>query len=335
MNKILYVLAAGAAFFALSGCGSKAGEEVANVNGESVGLEDLHKYLQTKPSFLIQVPNGGIVSAQLSSTPAFQALQDLISRRILTQLAKDEGVSPTPADVDRELEFRKKVDAQYVAKQMAMGIVLQQIKDQIAIDLAQERILSKGIKVDEAEARKFIAENPSQFTYPEELEVYYIQANSDDTRKKVDSDLQLGKPFQTVAMQYSESPTVREDNARLGGGSPTYTDRLQPELKKQLAKLPEAKHTGWIKVQNGWMMFYLDKRKPARKMTVDQVLIERVQRMLRMQKGRLAVDLDRRVRKKIIESKLTIKDKTLKNLWERYIAALKRQEEQASGGASG
>lgn len=324
MNKAIIISAAAAASFVLSGCGNKGGDELVVINGESIGVEDLHRHLETKMDFMVSRVDQQTNIGQLSQTPAFQGFLDLVTRRITLQLAKDKGVEPTSDTILRELEFRKKIDQQYANRLMSMGITQQQIKEQIAFDLARENLLTKGMEVTDAEVKKYIADNAKRFIIPEEVQLFYIQADSPDTKKKVESELALGKPFQTVAVTNSDSQTVRDDNGRVNPNQTTYTERLAPELRKHIAKTAENKSTGWIKFGNSEAMFYVDKRIPAKKVKIDEIMLERVKRELLQSKGATAMDLQKQIRDKVIESKFDIKNKTLAALWDRYITSLKR-----------
>lgn len=328
MNRSFFLLCAALSAIVISGCGGKGGDELAVINGETIGMEELHRYLETKTEFLVTQVDQSTNMASLAQTPAFQGLLDLVTRKVTLQLAKDKGVDPKAEDVERELEFRKKINAQYASTLMGMGLTLQQIKDQIAFDLSRERLVSKGVTVTDADVDKFIKENPKRFTTTEQVQLIYIQANTPETKRKVEKELALGKPFQNVAMSYSDSSTIREDNGRVNGGRPAQTSLLSPNLRKAIKTTAERKHTGWIKFQNTEAMFYLEKRLPAKKVAIDAVLKERVKRDLTQQKGMQAVDLNKQLSVKVLDSKIDVKNKSLKPLWDRYIEALRRATEQ-------
>jgi hypothetical protein len=324
------IAAAMAAVF-LAGCGSKGGEELANVNGETIATEDLHKYVMTKPSFTVQIPNANPTNMNLAGTPAFQGLKDLIERRVLMQIAKDEGVAPTAEEINAELETRKKLNAQYASARLAMGMTLDQIKEELATELAGEKIITKGINVTMEEVEDYIKKNPNEFVEPETVKVFYMQVSKPETMKKVEAELASGKPFQSVALQYSESPSVREDNASLNNGRPVPVNSLNPALAKEINKLKEHNHTGWIDAQNAHMMFYVDERTPAKKMNIDDNMKKMVQRRMKIQKGSIAVDLNKRISDRIAaEGDKYQVSGSLKTQWDQYVQALKRAKAAAA-----
>src|SRR5688572_22628422 len=112
--KYTFLIAAAIGSLVIAGCGSRGSEEVANVDGDPITTDDLHKHLETKMSFIVQVPNGGMTTVNVAWTPAFQGLLELVTRKVVMQMAQDEKVYPTEADLDRELNFQKKIDPNYV-----------------------------------------------------------------------------------------------------------------------------------------------------------------------------------------------------------------------------
>ena len=103
------------ASLALAGCrgGSSSGAsgDLAVVNGEAIPMDEYYRYLERKPAVQVVAPqNGQLQAGQIAEMPTaaplgFQAMRDLINRRILIDVARDEKVMPTEADVATELQF--------------------------------------------------------------------------------------------------------------------------------------------------------------------------------------------------------------------------------------
>src|SRR5512132_2013253 len=91
-----------AAVAALGGCRGENSEILATVNGDSITVDTFNKYLGVKTSCRVIV-QGQVVDLPVADTLAFQAMQDLVSRAVLEQMAKDEGVQPTPAQIESEI----------------------------------------------------------------------------------------------------------------------------------------------------------------------------------------------------------------------------------------
>jgi hypothetical protein len=324
-------MAVGIGLMSTGGCSNKAGDEIANINGETIHTEDLHKHLESKQRITVMTDNGSMVEAQVAWTPAFQGLLDLMTRKVVMQMAKDDKVYPNESELTKELEYRKKIDPNYVTARNSLGMNLQQIKEGLAYEMCQERIVTKGVKISTEEAADYIKSHPAEFTTPEELELYYILVNSEATRQKVDSALGMGKPFRSVALELSESPTLQEDNAKYNYRGRTFTQGLPPAMKPYIEKTPEKKRTAWIKSGTSSLMFYVEKRTPAKKMTVDDILKEQVRRKLALQEGGKAVDLQKRIVDELRTGEIKVKG-TWEKLWERYIAELKRNSAAKAAG---
>ncbi|MFQ3669775.1 MAG: SurA N-terminal domain-containing protein, partial [Fimbriimonadaceae bacterium] len=87
MKSSIYVALTAAAAITVAGCGGKSEDVVAVVNGERITTSQFYDYLERKPTVRVQTDNGP-VELPVADTIAFQAIQDLIARRLILQLAK-------------------------------------------------------------------------------------------------------------------------------------------------------------------------------------------------------------------------------------------------------
>lgn len=126
------------ACIALSGCGmfgggSKApeGQVVATVNGEEITITELNREL------------GGASPANPEERKAAEqtALQNLITRKLMAQAAKEQELDKTPAFAQQEL----------------------QAKEAMLVGALQRKIASTVVNPTRADAEKFIAEHPQMF----------------------------------------------------------------------------------------------------------------------------------------------------------------------------
>lgn len=334
MKTTFFGVAAGATLAILAGCssGTSGGGVLLSVNGENVSREQLMDYLAKKPTVRVSTQNG-IVEASVSEPLDYQALQDMIGQKIVLQLAKDEGVFPTDSDVTAELEFRKRINPNYVKELTANGIDFDVIKDNLALELARENLLIKGITVTKEETEKYIKDNPEQFTEPAKVELYWVFVKTKTKQARIDQEISSGQSFEAIARQFT-------DYANPNGGDPikfpqTVVESLRPELKKLVDTTAEGKITDWLALSDGFARFYVNKKVRAKKMDLNDDRKELVRRSIARGRGEQATDLARKVLKKIKDSQIKVNDKTLQGAWDRAYERLKKESgESASSNSS-
>lgn len=319
-KTILIGVAASLAALFVAGCGRGGGGGLAMVNGESISAEDFNKYLETKDTVTVMTPSGP-AEARVAGSLAFQALKDLVARKILMQLAKDEGVAPAEADVLAELELRKKLNPNYIKQVTAGGMSIQRLKEDIAVGLAREKLLSKGITITKDEVDKYIATNKEAFMEPARADMQWIFVKTEAAKSAVDKELATGQPFSSVAQRLSEFPNARQDQGRF----PQAVIRDMPqELQDLVSKTPELKVSEWLKLSDGWAKFSIQKKTPAKAINMDESRKLLVQRQLAQERGGQAVDLNKRISDKLKSSEIKVEDPSLKEPWERAMEELKK-----------
>lgn len=319
-KTILIGVAASLAALFVAGCGRGGGGGLAMVNGESISAEDFNKYLETKPTVTVMTDTGP-VEARVAGSLAFQALKDLVARKILVQLAKDEGVAPTEADVLAELELRKKLNPNYIKQVTAAGTSIQRLKEDIGIELASERLESKGITVTKEEVDKYIATNKDEFMEAARADMQWIFVKTEAAKSAVDKELATGQPFSSVAQRLSEFPNARQDQGRF---PQPVINNMPPELQTLVNKTEELKVTEWLKLSDGWAKFSIQKKTPAKPINMDETRKLFLQRKLARERGKQAVDLNKRISDKLKSSEIKVEDPSLKEPWERAMEELKK-----------
>lgn len=330
LNKALLIFAALGAIGALSGCGSSgggAGATALSVNGENITKDQLMTYLSKKPTVRVSTQSG-VVEAQVSEPLDFQALQDMIGQRVIMQLAKDEGVYPDSNAVAKELEFRKKMNPLYIKELTANGIDMATIKDNLALELARENLLTKGITVTAQEAEDYIKKNPNQFTEPASVDMLWVFVKTKSRQAAVDNEIASGQSFGSIAVRYSEFQGAQESGGR-------FPQRKIADLTPQLRKIVEAaaagKVTDWLSLSDGYAKFFIEKKTPAKPMVLDADKKELVRRSIARGRGEQATDLPKRVLDKIKQSDIKVNDPTLAEGWKKAFEKLKKEGQAVTG----
>jgi len=317
------------------GCGKKdaavAEDTLATVNGEKISTKDFVDFLASKQTVYVNAGQGPQL-AQAAQPIGFQALQDLINKKVILQLAKDQGVLPTDADVSKELDLRTAQQGDFIQTMTRAGLTLEQIKADLMFDLARERLITKGVIVTPAEVDSYIKENPKAFTEPAKASLLYVAVGNSTKKAQVDKDLSGGASFQTVATRYSEDPQARET-----GGQYPISDESQmpPQLQAIVDKTAPLKASDWVSVGQGFVKFYVQSKTPAKPVAITPELKERVRRNLAVQRGQLSTDLGKKQSEKMQAAQITVSQPMLSKMWESYMDSMKKQSAASSPPAGG
>jgi hypothetical protein len=337
MMKKIWIPALAVCAFGLTGCGggssAKGGSssgDLVMVNGEAVPMSYYYSYMESKPSVRIVTGDGNVASAQVAQTIGFQAMQDLIQQKLVLQMAADEGVLPTDDDILKEVEFQKQVQPNFTKNLQAQGLTLADIKERLKVDLARERILTKGIEVTMPEVEKYIKDNKDEFMVPAMAQSIYIFARSEERKKQVDSELGRGQSFANVAQTLSE--------AKANDGSNVYPvqviDQMPGQFKAEIQKTPAKSMTSWIKMPDGWVRFMVNEKTDKREEKIDVVKKKSVQRRMAIEEGMKAREIDKSLLQKFKEAKIEVKHDPVKSLYSEFEKQLRESDKAAGTGGA-
>jgi parvulin-like peptidyl-prolyl isomerase len=287
------VLGGLAVFMGTSAAGCGKGDEVAIlVNGEAISMTEFTKFMELKP-------------------------------QVTLQLAQDKKISPTDMEIQKELDFRDKLQKNFLLALTDRGLTLPMIRKSIKIDLIQERLLTEGIKVTEDDVKKFIQDNKDRFVEPARGEVYWILVYDEPTRKKVDESLK-GLNFPQVASRYSKDPKAKDNNGRIFDAN-TGRDPALASLPAEVASVTEGGTTAWVRVSQGWAKFQVKKKLKEKAIVPNEAHMEAIRRELAKNRGAAARNIDQMILAKLVKSDIQIKLPNYDEPWKRIIAAYKEE----------
>lgn len=333
-KKILWAALLAVAVTGLSGCGSKdsgggSSDRLATVAGDAITVDEFHKYLEIMPTAQVVVQNQ-VAALPINETLAFQALRDLVMQKIVAQMAKDEGVYPTDEEVTAEIKFKTTLNESFLKQLNARGLDLKTIRKSIAQDLAQERLITKGITVTKEDVDQYIKDNPKQFVEPATADITFIYVRDDAAKKQVDQALASGQTFADVAVRLSQVPNVAQNGAKF----PINVIEQLPtgpetNIKELIKSTPELKETAWVKFQGGQTKFYVEKKTEERPVSLDETKKEQIRRSLALQRGQQATDLQKRIADRMKEADIQIAYASLKDPWKTAMEKAKEADTTA------
>ncbi|RYG31601.1 hypothetical protein EON81_22525 [bacterium] len=314
------------------GSGGGGGDSLATFNGDRISKDEYYRHLERMGQVRVVTAQGTVPAPVAGGTLGFQALEDMVNRQAVLQVAKDEGVYPTDADIQKELDFQSSKAPDFLKNLTAQGLSIDSIKDDLRVQLAQEKVITKGITVSDEEVDRYIKGNPSKFRQPKLVQMRWIVVKSPDQKKQVDEALSSGQSFKDVAIRYSLAPNARDNEGRYT--TPVYDD-FPPVLKKLSDGLSEGKTSSWIADSGGASVkFYVESKTPARNVEITPVMKEEVKRSLARLRGQQGSDFQKKLQKKVLAAKIDIPNAPLAKRWSEAVDKTKKDQASAQANSS-
>lgn len=247
----------------LTGCGRRG---VVKVNGDKVSKDEFYERLQ-------QVP---VQTAQGTETAGQYVIQQLINEKLVQQLAKKEGVSPTEDQVNKKLETLKKQNGTGFANALAArGMTIDQFKKQLTTEQCLINIVTKGVTVPDDQVKKAydqaLAAKNSPFKRPEQTMISMILTKDKAGIDKAYSLLNGGGVFEEVVKTQSQDSVTKPNNGQVPLPITKDDSRVPPELRQMSFATPVGKFSKPFNVKGSWVIIKVNQRRPSRTQGYDDV----------------------------------------------------------------
>ena len=162
----------------------KAQEVVASVNGASITKSELFERLQ--------------------AAAGQQTMRAMVGEKLTLQFAKKQGVLPTEEQITARFNTELKKEPKLREMLAQRGLSEAQFRESLMMATAQANVLSKGVTVTDAEARRFYdanvnKSNPNAVFYtPESVQIAVIVTQTEARSRLANADLNRNIPWQTV-----------------------------------------------------------------------------------------------------------------------------------------
>jgi parvulin-like peptidyl-prolyl isomerase len=207
-------------------------------------------------------------------TTQYKSIQDqvvtyLVEQDELAQRAKDLGISVTPKDVNARLaqikvQYFGGSEKKYKAQLAAQGASEKQVELQIFAQLLSEKIYNKvtaNVKVSDGEITTYYNAHKSTYSQAATRDVRHILVNNKALADKLETQLQGGANFATLAKKYSKDP----GSASQGGKLTISKGQTVPQFDKVAFSLATGKTSPPVHTQYGWHIIQaLSAVKPAK-----------------------------------------------------------------------
>lgn len=326
----------------VAGCGSK---NVGRVNDKPISQAEYYKLLERMAVPIVgqnDVPMVDPVTGRIVRDQAgYLALRMLVDRRIVLEMAEKEKVMPTEQEIEQELQRQKK-QPDFNERLKALGYTQDDLKEDIKVELAAFKLITKGITVSDEEIQKEYQRRIAQFTTPAQVQVALILVDSRKKLDEVQSQIKKGIDFLVLAGQYRPPdmpPTMNTTSVWLQENNELF--RQLPQLWQTLQKTPVGSVTPpqpirWQtapgKVVNGWILFKVLEKKERQVRPLDDEVKEDLRRFLMQAKSKR--DLGRELVQMRSQAKVTFEIPRYNRRWEQDVKQWQQLLQQGGASAS-
>lgn len=288
---------------------------VVTINGEEVKGAEYYRRMEYLPGVGKQA-NGTLAEFP----PGFLTIEQLITERLVMQLAKEKNLMPTDAEVQQEITWAVEENPKLLEDWLASGRNRTELEYQTKFSLAQFKILTQGITITDQQVEQFYKDNPTLFTLPKRVQLRVIAVTTDAEKSAVDADLKAKKPFADVAK------TRSQDVSRSVGGDygTTPMENLGAMVQDAINKRAADGTTDWISSNGTWIKFFVEKVVPEEKIPLDAKLKRRIRKQRMADNGNVKNDVKKMMSDMRARAKIDIKQKEFADAYKTFVESYLR-----------
>jgi peptidyl-prolyl cis-trans isomerase C/foldase protein PrsA len=283
---------------------------IATVNGQTLPRLEFERELTRELEFSEGAPPP---TAEQLEPIKKQLLSESIEHALLLQAAKDNNVSVTADEVDRELlrmssDFPADGFAQALAQsQMSLAELKRETTERLTIrKLFQEHVYPR-VGVTEQELRAYYQAHGDELQERESVHAQQIVVKGMDEARRIQAQLRAGKKFSELAQKYSLSA-----DAKVGGDLGFFKRGDMPaEFDEVTFKLAVGQTSEIIPTEYGFHIFRVLERRPAHKLELAQIRNEVERQLLKEKREQAQKDYVGELRKK---AQVSVNDPVLQAL---------------------
>jgi foldase protein PrsA len=280
----------------LSGCGRGS---FVTINGDKISKDEFERRLESWSLGSPPTTVGDIV------------LDQMIKEKLYLQMAKERGVEPSDAQIQKELDFAKR-EGTLGSTLQQRRITIEDVKKELRAQLAVVNIVTKGIKVTDDEVRKFYEQNKQNYPYTRQAStlIGVIVCNSREDIGKAQDQLKRGTDFSTVALRLSRDPVSGPYGGRLGwvaqGMTGVPKNVLQTAFRLKMNEISDPFEVKAVGQPPQWIILKVLDRKPKTVLAYDDVK-DQIRRTIAISKGKSLMDFPALLAKERQKSKIYVR----------------------------
>jgi foldase protein PrsA len=230
--------------------GAAKSDVVARVNGEVITKDELYDVLAAQ---------GGK-----------EALDTLISDKVINLELKKKGLEVSETDIDAELQ---KMIAQYGGQETfnqavaSYGYTEDDIRKNIKMNLSATKLVGADVEITDADMKAYFDQNKATFDVPEQVKANHILVADEAIAKEVKAKLTAGGDFAALAKEYSTDESNKEQGGELGFFS---RGDMVPEFENVAFSLKAGEISEPVKTQFGYHIIKVTEKKEAKAATYEE-----------------------------------------------------------------
>lgn len=264
-NKVSLVALLGLAVLTttLTGCGRKG---LIKVNGEKISKDEFIARLEQVP---VQTQQGTQLAGQY-------VVQQMIQEKLVQQLAKKEGVTPTETQINKKLETIKKQSGGDFNRALAgRGMTIEDFKKQMTTEQCLINVVTKGVNIPDPQVKaaydQALAAKNSPFKRPEQVMVSMILTKDKAGIDKAYGLLNRGGLFEQVVKEQSQDPVTKPNQGQVPLPITKADTRVPAEMRTMAFSLAVGKFSQPFNVKGSWVILKANQKKPAKTQTYGEV----------------------------------------------------------------
>ncbi len=193
-----------------------------------------------------------------------QALEKLIQKNLLLNLARKIGISATLPESTKKKEFAKRI-----AEQHGVNIAVwnRTQRERLIIESLIQNEVTEKIPVSKSEIKKYYHNHLKEFRRPLQHKARQIVVNDRKTADEISVKLKAGEDFAELARKHSMSP-----DAKSGGELEFFDASSYPKIfELTCKKLKVGEMSDVTSTEYGYQIFQLQGRRPAHTKSLEEV----------------------------------------------------------------
>jgi len=229
---------------------SQVSGSVAKVNGESISKKELDAYM---------LQQGGQ-----------QALEGMITEKIIEQEAKKQNIQVSDADVEKAVNETK---ASFVSEeefQLALdsnGVTLDSLKRNIFLDLTVKALLEAQSPITDEQIAQYFESNKDGLGTPEQVKASHILVATEELANEVKGKLTAGEDFTALAAQYSTDESTKGQGGELGFFG---RGQMVKEFEDAAFSLPVNQVSDPVKTDYGYHIIKVEEKQEAKAASLEE-----------------------------------------------------------------
>ncbi len=228
---------------------SQRGEVVATVNGEKIYKNDLYEAM---------ISSGGK-----------EMLNQLISKELIIQESKRQGIEVSKEEIDQELnKFTEELGAYFDQFLEQSNMTKEQLRKELEINQCLRKMALEQIEISDQDLEAYFEENRDKFNISEQVEARHILVKTEEEAAGIISELQAGGDFAALAKEHS----LDTNNKDKGGNLGLFPRGIMEEAFEEAAfTLSKGEISQPVETSHGYHVIEVLDHQQAREVTFEEV----------------------------------------------------------------